>query len=315
MVTSCSDHAQITLLFAAAFHGFFDQILNLHFEEVSQKSSIFRSWTLTAGVFCMVRAMNLSHVVAFLVFTDAFLMAGTILGELFILQVYKTVAWTMICEAWHCPCYCVFLVMFVCSHSGAFCVSRFALFVFCEFPVAGHLPNHQITQPHRITSHDLTTNHIAPQPHNIPSLCITSHHITWQHITSHRITSCHITSRHITRHDATSNHTTRPDDMTSRNHPHCLPSQPSTLLYLTSQPTSWHHTISHRSTSHQHHRNTTSHHQNTTTKRNGWRLVHTKNSVWTARWSPCANSRGKFFLWLVRLFPLKLPRARPGTRN
>ena len=32
------------------------------------------------------------------------------------------------------------------------------------------------------------------------------------------------------------------------------------------------------------HWNTTSHHQKTTTRRNSWRLVHTKNSVWASHW-------------------------------
>ena len=36
---------------------------------------------------------------------------------------------------------------------------------------------------------------------------------------------------------------------------------------------------------------------------NGWRLVHSKNSVWSSPWkSPCANSIGKFFLWLIVFF-------------
>ena len=60
-----------------------------------------------------------------------------------------------------------------------------------------------------------------------------------------------------------------------------------------------------------HHGNTTSHHRNAATKRNGWRLVHTKHSrlgiALITGWSPCAHSIGRFFLWLIFFLSLKLP--------
>ena len=44
---------------------------------------------------------------AWLVFTDAFLMAGAAFGELYILQACKIVAGTVTCEVWHCPCHSI----------------------------------------------------------------------------------------------------------------------------------------------------------------------------------------------------------------
>ena len=98
--------------------------------------------------------------------------------------------------------------------------------------------SHQIP-PHLITSHRFTSNHI------------TSHH-TWGHIKLQTITWHDIAWHDITSHDITSHYL-----ISARNQPHCLTSQhlaPTTLLHLTSQP--WHHTTSHRSTSHDHHPHT-----------------------------------------------------------
>ena len=98
-----------------------------------------------------------------------------------------------------------------------------------------------------------------------------SHRIKWhdQHTKWHDMT-CHVATNH-----SSSPHVT---------------SQPSTLLHLTPQATSWHWNRSH-------------HHHGTTKKWFGHR----------AGRSPCAHSIGKFFLWLI-VFSLKLPPpACPGT--
>ena len=81
---------------------------------------------------------NLSHFMTSLVFTDAFLMAGTIFGELYStfcnFCMYKIMAGTVICEVWHCPRFFLgvhwnrvlfFLVMFACMRSIVLCMSRF----------------------------------------------------------------------------------------------------------------------------------------------------------------------------------------------
>ena len=52
---------------------------------------------------------------------------------------------------------------------------------------------HLIIQPHRITSHDLTTSHIA-HAHRITTK---SNPMLWHHITSHHMTSHH-TTHHMT---------------------------------------------------------------------------------------------------------------------
>ena len=104
------------------------------------------------------------------------------------------------------------------------------------------------------------------------------------------------TSHHITRHDMTwhvaTNHITSPH----------VTSQPTTLLHLTPQPTSWHQNRSH-------------HHHGTSPPWNGRRLVHSKK--WfghRAGRSPCAHSIGKFFLWFIVLFPFGNFRPRsPGN--
>ena len=104
-----------------------------------------------------------------------------------------------------------------------------------------------------------------------------SHRIQWhdQHIKWHDMT-CHVATYH-----SSSPHVT---------------SQPSTLLHLTPQATSWHQNRSH-------------HHHGTA-----------KGSFTAKEWfghragrSPFARSTGKFFLWLI-VFSLKLPPpACPGT--
>lgn len=123
-----------------------------------------------------------------------------------------------------------------------------------------HIPSHSIA-PHRIASHCITSVHI----HHVtshPSRYMKSHHTTWRDITSHHVTSHHITSRHVTSHHLTSQPTF------TTNH----------LRHITSQPTTWHHRTWHQSAP-AHHGKTTSHHQNTETRRNGWRLVHTQESI------------------------------------
>ena len=82
-----------------------------------------------------------------------------------------------------------------------------------------------------------------------------------------------------------------------------LTSQPSTLLHLTPQLTSWRQNKSH------HHHGTSPPRHITTMERLKARSFTQKNSVWASHWS-----MGKFFLWFAVLFHLKLPPpARPGT--
>ena len=137
---------------------------------------------------------------------------------------------------------------------------------------------------HCITLHDRTQK-------------ITSHHMTWHHITSHDIT-WHLATNHITAlHVA---------------------SRPSTLLHFTSQQTT-RHRIPHHRTLHHHHRHTTET-QTASTKTpppdrtaEGWCATKNRFGHRTG-WSPCAHSIGKFFLWFICFFSLKLPPpARSGT--
>ena len=63
MLGSWPDHARIVFLLAAAFGRFLDQILiELAFlEEVLQNFCVCTFWTCTAGVYCVVSAMNFLH--------------------------------------------------------------------------------------------------------------------------------------------------------------------------------------------------------------------------------------------------------------
>ena len=109
------------------------------------------------------------------------------------------------------------------------------------------------------------------------------------------------------RHTSTSHHITWPHNQpTSHNHiepqPHNIPSHPIA---------SHHHSTAHHITSHHHHRHTTtSNHQNTTTKRYGWRLVHTKNSVWPAHWLVALRTFQRQILCLAHRFLLAGTSAR-----
>ncbi len=182
----------------------------------------------------------------------------------------------------------------------AFCIPRFQpAFEWMSqgFCCHGLSVVHSTASPN--STHHTTTSHHIACPHNLPHSITTTplHHFTSDHMTSHQITPCDRTSHQS--HHTTSHHTTW-HDMTSRSKPHCLTSQPTTLLRLTSQPTTWHHT-----TSHHHHGNTTSHHQNTTPRRKGWRLVCTKNSVWAAHQLVALRTfYRQILLWLVGSFPL-----------
>ena len=107
-----------------------------------------------------------------------------------------------------------------------------------------------------------------------------------QHKQSMTSTSSDMTWNDMTCHIA-ANHSSSPH----------VTSQPSTLLHLTPQAISWH-----QNRSHQHHG--TAEGSFTAKKWFGHR----------AGRSPCAHSIGKFFLWLISFFLLKLvPPACPGT--
>ncbi len=154
-----------------------------------------------------------------------------------------------------------------------------------------------------MTAHHITSHH-------------TSHHITWQNMTSHDMTWHHITWHDITSHD-----------MTSHNQPHYLTSRQLTSGRITSSHLATNYiTSSHLATNHMtpysyhitsqritsppptHHGNTRS-----TARRNGWGLVHAKNSVWAARWLVALRAVYRQILSLAYR-PLALPTpARPGT--
>ena len=74
--------------------------------------------------------------------------------------------------------------------------------------------------------------------------------------------------------------------MTSRNQSHYLTSRHLITNHITSSHhaanhmTSYHITSQHITSPPTHHWNTTSHH----TRRNGWRLLHAKNSIWASHW-------------------------------
>ena len=103
------------------------------------------------------------------------------------------------------------------------------------------------------------------------------HHMTSQCITWHHI-SHQIRSHHITWHLAT-NHITSPH----------VTSQPTTLLHLTMQPT-------------------TSKQVTTSPPWNGWRFVHSNNSVWASQWLVTLCTFYRQILSLTYSFiSLKLP--------
>ena len=95
----------------------------------------------------------------------------------------------------------------------------------------------QLLQNHRIVNKYIY-NEIVSLVRHIER--ITDHHMTWHYITWNHLTWNHIISFHPATIHITSPHTT---------------SQTTTLLHATSQ--AWHHTTSHRSTLHDHHRHTT----------------------------------------------------------
>ncbi len=88
-------------------------------------------------------------------------------------------------------------------------------------------------------------------------------------------------------------------------------SQPTALLHPISEPTTWHHTAPHHSTSQHitsppptHQENTTSHHQTPLRdgRAEGWCAQKTWFGYRTGWW-PCARSIGKLFLWLINFSP------------
>ena len=89
--------------------------------------------------------------------------------------------------------------------------------------------------------------------HHMTSQCITWRHTT-QEIASHKLKTHQITSHDMTWHLAT-NHITSPH----------VTSQPAALLHRSLQPT-------------------TSKQVTTSPPWNGWRLVHSNNSVWASQW-------------------------------
>ena len=97
----------------------------------------------------------------------------------------------------------------------------------------------------------MTAHHM--RGHHMTSQCITWHHTT-QEIASHNMKTHQITSHDMTWHLAT-NHITSPH----------VTSQPTAVLHRSLQPT-------------------TSKQVTTSPPWNGWRLVHSKNSVWASQW-------------------------------
>ncbi len=123
--------------------------------------------------------------------------------------------------------------------------------VMCQFNTPLHGTSHHIT-PHRIASHYITSHRMTAFDNTSHhSTYSASHDMTW--LANNHITSPHFTSPHNQLHYFSSprNHNTMPRHITSQ--------------HTTSPPPT-------------HHRNTTNHHQKTATKRNGWRLVCSKNS-------------------------------------
>ena len=113
--------------------------------------------------------------------------------------------------------------------------------------------------------------------HHMTSQCITWHHTT-QEIASHKMKTHQITSHDMTWHLAT-NHITSPH----------VTSQPTALLHRSLQPT-------------------TSKQVTTSPPWNGWRLVHSNNSVWASQWLVTLCTFYRQILSLAySFFLLKLP--------
>ena len=113
--------------------------------------------------------------------------------------------------------------------------------------------------------------------HHMTSQCITWHHTT-QEIASHKMKTHQITSHDMTWHLAT-NHITSPH----------VTSQPTAVLHRPLQPT-------------------TSKQVTTSPPWNGWRLVHSKNSVWASQWLVTLCTFYRQILSLTySFFSLKLP--------
>ena len=113
--------------------------------------------------------------------------------------------------------------------------------------------------------------------HHMTSQCTTWHHTT-QEIASHKMKTHQITSHDMTWHLAT-NHITSPH----------VTSQPTALLHRSLQPT-------------------TSKQVTTSPPWNGWRLVHSNNSVWASQWLVTLCTFYRQILSLTySFFSLKLP--------
>ena len=115
----------------------------------------------------------------------------------------------------------------------------------------------------------MTAHHM--RGHHMTSQCITWHHTT-QEIASHKMKTHQITSHDMTWHLAT-NHITSP---------HVYFIAPCNQPHQNRSP---------------HHHHGTAEGSFTQTTRFGHR----------SGWSPCAHSIGKYFLWLIVFFSLKLP--------
>ena len=138
-------------------------------------------------------------------------------------------------------------------------------------------PHHKLIRSHPIALHHFTTDDSSS--HERTSHDIAVHHVTstTQEIASHKMKTHQITSHDMTWHLAT-NHIPSPRVI----------SQPTTLLHLAPQATSWHQNRSH-------------HHHGTA-----------EGSFTAKKWfghragrSPCAHSIGKFFLCYIVLFLLE----------
>ena len=121
----------------------------------------------------------------------------------------------------------------------------------------------------------MTAHHM--RGHHMTSQCTTWHHTT-QEIASHKMKTHQITSHDMTWHLAT-NHITSPH----------VTSQPTALLHRSLQPT-------------------TSKQVTTSPPWNGWRPVHSNNSVWASQWLVTLCTFYRQILSLTySFFSLKLP--------
>lgn len=141
---------------------------------------------------------------------------------------------------------------------------------------------HDHPSSQNLTSQPTTLGHNHIANHSIPFCPVSLHHIT-SHDGTH--THTHIltfnTSHRITRHDMTALHITSPAMTDVTKH---LSSQPTRLPHFTWPHIQLHYFISSCNQLIPHH--ITAHLITTTDtprKRNVWRLVHRKNSVWASR--------------------------------